>query len=282
MTYQSLITCEQLAAHVEDPGWVIFDCRFSLHDPAMGAQAYRFGHIANARYADLEKDLSGQVTALTGRHPLPNLALLSKKLGHWGVANSKQVVLYDDAGGVFASRFWWLFRLLGHDPVAVLNGGLDEWKRQRRALTTAIPIVRPASFRAYYDDTSLVTALQLENLLAAKSIRLIDARVAERFTGQVEPLDTVAGHVPGAVNHPFTDNLDANKCFLPKVKLSEQFRSLLAETPSEQVVHMCGSGVTACHNMLAMEYCQLRGSRLYAGSWSEWIRDPNRPVSSEN
>ncbi|MGR9053783.1 MAG: sulfurtransferase [Gammaproteobacteria bacterium] len=280
MAYTTLIDTQTLARHLSDPAWVVFDCRFSLADADAGGKAYRFGHIPEARYAHLDHDLSSPITALTGRHPLPDFRVLVRKLGFWGLDNNSQVVVYDDAGGAFAGRMWWLLRCLGHERVAVLNGGIRQWQREGLALTTALPTIEARSFRAYIDDRMWLSADQLRNGLARNAVTLIDARTPERYRGEQEPIDPVAGHVPRAVNRPFQLNLDVSGCFKDATALQGQFKQIAGDRKPEQVVHMCGSGVTACHNLLAMEYAGLKGSKLYAGSWSEWIRNPNRPVAT--
>ncbi|MDI1279635.1 sulfurtransferase [Methylobacter sp.] len=281
MTYTTLVSAETLHQQLNHPDWIIVDCRFSLANTEAGAKAYRHGHIPNARYAHLDKDLSSAITDFTGRHPLPNFALLAKKLGDWGVTNTSQVVVYDDAGGAFAGRLWWLLRCMGHDKVAVLNGGIKQWQKQGLPVTTTLPTVKPATFRPYLNEASWLSALQVQNNMAKKSICLIDARTPERYRGKQEPVDPVAGHIPGALNRAFQLNLDSNGLFLSAEQLREQFNQLIGTTVPEQVVHYCGSGVTACHNLLAMEYAGLTGSKLYAGSWSEWIRNKNRAVAKD-
>lgn len=282
MTYSSLISASELNAHLDDANWVIFDCRFSLANTKQGAAAYRHGHIPHARYVHLNNDLSAPVTAFTGRHPLPDFTQLAKKLGDWGVRNNTQIVVYDDAGGAFAGRMWWLLRCLGHEKVALLNGGLPQWLKQGYALTTRLPTPKPAAFRGYLDDSLWLSARQVEDDLARRKITLIDARTPERYRGEQEPIDPVAGHIPHALNRPFQLNLDREGLFLAADILRQQFQQLIAETLPNQVVHSCGSGVTACHNLLAMEVAGLHGSKLYAGSWSEWIRDKNRTVIRGN
>lgn len=279
MTYTTLISTETLNQQLNNPDWIIVDCRFSLADTEAGAKAYRHGHIPNARYAHLDKDLSSAITDFTGRHPLPNFAFLAKKLGDWGITNSSQIIAYDDAGGAFAGRLWWLLRCMDHDKVAVLNGGIKQWQKQGLPVTTALPRVKPATFRPYVNEAAWLNALQVQNSLAKKSICLIDARTPERYRGEQEPIDPVAGHIPYALNRAFQLNLDSNGLFLPAEQLREQFKQLMDPTAPEQVVHYCGSGVTACHNLLAMEHAGLTGSKLYAGSWSEWIRNKNRTVA---
>lgn len=279
MRYKTLIAAEVVQQHIHDTHWVIMDARFALTDVDAGFKAYRLGHLPNARYAHLDKDLSANITSFTGRHPLPDYRVLVEKLGQWGIGNTTQVVVYDDASGAFAGRLWWLLRSLGHDDVAVLEGGLKQWQKLKLPTTTVLPTVKPGIFRPYPSNTASLTATQVQNQLAQKSICLIDARTPERFRGEQEPIDPIAGHIPTALNRPFQQNLASNGLFLSPEQLQTQFKRLMGDRTPEQVVHMCGSGVTACHNLLAMEYAGLTGSKLYAGSWSEWIRNKNRAVA---
>jgi len=279
MNYATLIDATTLKQQLDKPGWVIVDCRFSLGNAEAGGSAYRHGHLPNARYAHLDKDLSSSMKRTSGRHPLPDFRVLVNQLRAWGIGNNSQVVAYDDAGGVFAGRLWWLLRALGHERVAVLDGGICHWQKLGHPITTALPRPKPAQFRGCLNTAMWVDALQLENALAKKNLCLLDARLPERFSGRHEPIDPVAGHIPGAINRPFQHNLDDKGNFLPAKQLKEQFKQLTGDTPAEQTVHYCGSGVTACHNILAMEHAGLTGSKLYAGSWSEWIRNKNRPVA---
>jgi thiosulfate/3-mercaptopyruvate sulfurtransferase len=278
MTYTTLISAEDLHQHLNNPNWIIFDCRFSLADTEAGFKSYRHGHIPNARYAHLDKDLSSRITDFTGRHPLPNFTELVKKLGVWGIDNNSQVVVYDDASGAIAGRLWWLLGCLGHENVAVLDGGYKHWQKLGFPVTTTLPAIKPSVFRAYPSEDAGLTALEVQNALAQKSICLIDARSSERYRGEQEPIDPIAGHIPNAINRPFQLNLDNNGLFLSAEALRNQFISLIGDINPQQVVHMCGSGVTACHNLLAMEVAGLADSKLYPGSWSEWIRDKNRPI----
>ena len=280
MTYTTLVSPTTLNQNLDNPKWVIVDCRFSLMNSDAGGYAYRHGHIPHARYAHLNKDLSSTITSFTGRHPLPDFALLAKKLGAWGIANNSQVVVYDDAGGAFAGRLWWLLRCMGHNNVAVLNGGIQLWQRQGFSLTTTLPSIKPTPFRLYLNPAYWLNASQVQNSIAKNTICLIDARTPERYRGEQEPIDPVAGHIPGALNRAFQMNLDNQGLFLSADSLRKQFKQLIGTRTPEQVVHYCGSGVTACHNLLAMEYAGLAGSKIYAGSWSEWIRDKNRVVAA--
>jgi thiosulfate/3-mercaptopyruvate sulfurtransferase len=276
MHYTTLIARDVLARHLEDPKWIVFDCRFDLGDPAAGQRAYDQAHIPGARYAHLDADLSGPRTPNTGRHPLPDPHRLAAKLGAWGVDVRKQVVAYDDAGGAMAARLWWLLRWLGHEAVVVLDGGFKRWRDEGRPLTSTRPQIRPAEFSPAPNAAAFVDSDYVEANLAAKRSIILDARARPRFLGEVEPIDPVAGHIPGALNRPFDMNLDEHGDFLAPAVLRESLRSSLPDIDPEQVVHMCGSGVTACHNLLAMEAAGLSGSRLYPGSWSEWITDPRR------
>ena len=277
--YNTLIEPKDLFSQLQNPNWVVVDCRFSLLETEQGRQDYQQGHIPGAVYAHLDEDLADPVTVTSGRHPLPDPARFAATLGHWGIGESTQVVAYDSAGGAIAGRLWWLLRWLGHRSCAVLNGGLPAWERQGYPLSseTAEPI--PTSFPLTHADTLswVDSAYMLANSHGGVSL-VIDARAAARYRGEMEPIDPVAGHVPGAVNLPMDENLDEQGCFLPAEALRTRFAAALGARPPDWVVHMCGSGVTACHNLLAMEIAGLTGSRLYVGSWSEWIRDSARPV----
>ncbi len=280
MSYKTLISSQTLYQQINNPKWIIIDCRFSLADSTVGHYAYRHGHIPQARYADLNKHLSSEIRSYTGRHPLPNFSVLCKQLGNWGISNDTQVVVYDDAGGAFAGRLWWLLRCLGHEQVAVLDGGFTAWQKQNLPITTALPTLKPKVFRAYLNPKLWLSALEVENALASKTIRLIDARTPERFRGEQEPIDPVAGHIPGAINRAFQLNLNHEGLFLPADELKNHFKRILGPISPEKTVHYCGSGVTACHNLLAMEHAGLTGSKLYAGAWSEWITNPNRSIGT--
>lgn len=277
ITYQTLVSRDTLARHIQDPRWVIVDCRFNLADPAAGEAAYRESHLPHARYAHLERDLSGAKTDTTGRHPLPAPQTLARRLGDWGIDHTRQVIAYDDAGGAMAARLWWLLRWLGHDAVAVLDGGINRWREEQRPLTAEPPRVERAEFSPQVDHDAWVGSDFIERNLTEQENIVLDARVAERFSGKVEPIDPVAGHIPDALNRPFDRNLDARGEFRPAATLRDAFREMLPDANPTRVIHMCGSGVTACHNLLAMEIAGLPGSRLYAGSWSEWITDSARP-----
>ncbi|MGH8139174.1 MAG: sulfurtransferase [Steroidobacteraceae bacterium] len=281
--YTTLIGPAELAAQYANPGWAILDCRFDLARPQWGAEAYAAGHIPHALYAHLDHDLSGPVTARSGRHPLPNLETFASTLGRWGIDATVQVVAYDQSTGAYAARLWWLLRWVGHDRAAVLTGGFAAWQHAALPLSTQPQVRQQRRFIARPTQSAVVTTGDLEKRvrsgeLARGATTLLDARAADRFAGENETLDPVAGHVPGARNHPFARNLDPQGRFLGPDALRAKWLETLRGKPPAGVVSMCGSGVTACHNLLALEVAGLPGARLYAGSWSEWIRDPARPV----
>lgn len=275
--FRTLIDVPTLSAHLDAPGWVICDCRFRLSDPAAGRRAYDKAHIAGARFVDLNQDLAGPVGPQTGRHPLPDPDIFARRLGALGIGAGVQVVAYDDAFGGMAARLWWLLRWVGHDSVAVLDGGLQAWTRMNQPLTDVTPSPQPVEFQARPAHDMAVDAAFVERALAAQTHRLIDVRAEERFRGEVEPFDRVAGHVPGAINIPYEDNLAPSGCFLAPAELRAQY----ADIDPANTIAMCGSGVTACHTLLAFEHAGLGGAALYPGSWSEWIVDPRRPVARD-
>ncbi|MBI5613147.1 MAG: sulfurtransferase [Gammaproteobacteria bacterium] len=280
MAYRTLVEPEQLAAHLDDPSWVTVDCRFDLHEPDSGGYAYGARHIPGARYAHLDNDLSGRRRATTGRHPLPDPGALSETLGRWGIDNATQVVVYDDVKGAIAARLWWLLRWLGHEPVAVLNGGLTAWLRAGLPMTDELPRVHAMRFEPHPDDARWVDTRFIEERLGADVCRLIDARSAVRFRGEQEPFDPVAGHIPGALNRPLDRNFGPDGKFLPAAQLRAEFQELARGKGTADMIHMCGSGVTACHNLLAMEVAGLGEGRLYVDSWSGWITHRTRPVAT--
>lgn len=278
MAYTTVISADDLSSHIEDNNWVVVDCRFTLTDPGAGQRAYDEGHIPGARYMHLDDDLAAPVTSKTGRHPLPDPDTLAKKLGALGINNNTQVVVYDDVFGAMASRLWWLLRWLGHDKVALLDGGLPAWVRKKFPLNTDVPAVKKSTFTPSVRADMVVDMPTMEAIVESRENLIVDARAEERFTGEVEPLDKVAGHIPGAVNLPYEDNLDLDGTFMSKDEMFELYKDLLGDRKGDEVVMMCGSGVTACHNLVAMEIAGLTGPRLYAGSWSEWITDPKNPI----
>jgi thiosulfate/3-mercaptopyruvate sulfurtransferase len=281
----TLIEPRELFEHLDDPDWAIIDCRFDLARPAWGAGVFAAGHIPHALYADLDGDLSGPAGPRTGRHPLPEIAELAATFGRLGIDAAVQVVAYDQGSAVFAARLWWLLRWLGHERVAVLNGGLAAWERaglplSTRELSRAVRrFVPQPSAAAGFVSGAQVAELVASGALKRGDTQLIDARAADRFAGDNETLDAIAGHVPGARNHPYSDNLGADGRFLETRELNRRWQSTLAGQGGARVIAMCGSGVSACHNLLALELAGLPGARLYAGSWSEWIRDPEHPIA---
>jgi thiosulfate/3-mercaptopyruvate sulfurtransferase len=278
-SYATLIGAHELAQHLDDQDWVIVDCRHDLVNRDFGREAYARGHLPGARFLHLDEDLSGPMTGRNGRHPLPDPVRLAQRLGEVGIGNHTQVVAYDDASGMFAARLWWLMRWMGHRRVAVLDGGLVGWCEAAQALTQYLPPDRPQTFVPAL-QASFVDAAYVLDHLAKPEMMLVDARSPDRYRGENETLDPVGGHIPGAINRFFRDNLGAHGRFKQASVLREEFGALLKGHDARRVVHQCGSGVTACHNLLAMESAGLTGSRLYAGSWSEWCADESRPIAT--
>lgn len=279
MPYTTLISATDAAEHLRDPSWVFCDCRHDLADYSAGYRAYRSGHIPGARFLHLDVDLSGPKTGLNGRHPLPHPATFCLRLGALGIDNSKQVVAYDDSGGPFAARLWWMMRWLGHQNVAVLDGGWAAWSRAKLPYTVEQPQFPSAMFAGKPQPQLSIDSNQVLAQLKDAHSKIIDARAPDRFRGENETLDPVAGHIPGATNRFFKSNLGEDGCFKLQAVLRKEFEALVNGTP-QSVIHQCGSGVTACHNLLAMEVAGLSGSRLYPGSWSEWVSDRRRPVAT--
>lgn len=282
MPIAQLLSPQQLAERLQQPGLVLLDCRFALDDPAYGLRSYNAGHIAGAQFADLERDLSAPVRkGITGRHPLPASDVLIATLQAWGINNDSQIVLYDDGPGAFAARAWWLLAWLGkQDNVWLLDGGLQAWNAAGLPLTDASSSPQPGNFRGQPQAALVLDASQLQQRLNSTQLTLLDARAQPRFRGEVEPLDPVAGHIPGAQCAVFTDNLASNGSFLPAPQLQQRFAALLGSRPASDLVAYCGSGVTACHNLFALCLAGYPLAPLYAGSWSEWITDPQRPVAT--
>ena len=282
MPFDTLVNADTLAAHLEDPDWVVFDCRFSLDKPERGRDDYHRGHIPGAHYAHLDEDLSDPKRPDTGRHPLPEVARFADWLGRQGVTTGRQVVAYDDAGGAVAARLWWMLRWVAHPAAAILDGGWQAWLDGGYPTGDVAPRTEPVDFVPQADDASWVDSARVASAIGDVTRRIVDARAPMRFSGAKEPIDPVAGHIPSALNLPFTDNLDRQGRFRSPAELEAVYRALLDDdVPAESVIHMCGSGVTACHNLLAMELAGIPGSRLYVGSWSEWITDPARPVARD-
>jgi thiosulfate/3-mercaptopyruvate sulfurtransferase len=276
--FKTLISAAELAPQVADPDWLVVDCRFELGKPATGERAYAAGHIPHAVYAHLDRDLAAPVTAETGRHPLPHPDKFAATLARWGLTPATQVVAYDADNSAYAARLWWLLRWVGHEAVAVLDGGFQAWTAAGLPTTTEIPRPRAGHFVARPNREMWLDAHEVAERVQRADWRLLDARAPERFSGQVEPIDPVAGHVAGARNHPFASNLGSDGRFAPAQELRRRFEQSQEGVADEHTIVMCGSGVTACNLLLAMEAAGKRGARLYAGSWSEWIRDPSRPI----
>lgn len=279
MRYDTLIDAAALKSlQPQGARLVILDCRFDLADPSAGRAAFLAGHIPGAGYADLNQDLSSPVTAKSGRHPLPDALRFAQRMGELGVGENSQVVAYDAANGSYAARLWWLLRWVGHDSVAVLDGGYAAWLAAGGAVEPGSGMAEPVT--PLKPRPGSVPSVDTETLAAGLGRHLlIDARAAERYAGKVEPIDAAAGHVPGALNHPFSDNLDAAGKFLAPEELKRRWLARLGSRAPSQIIAMCGSGVTACHNLLSLEVAGLPGAALYPGSWSEWIRDAKRPIA---
>jgi thiosulfate/3-mercaptopyruvate sulfurtransferase len=272
-----LIDTAAVAAFLGDPRIAIVDCRFDLANPAAGEADYARRHIPGAIYAHLDRDLSGPKTGTNGRHPLPAIDALADTLGRLGIDNDTQVIAYDQDTGMFASRLWWLLRWVGHDAAAVLDGGFARWVAEGRPTEEATREANRRTFIPHPRTGMTVSAAEVQTLIGSPAHRIVDARAPERYRGEVEPIDPVAGHIPGAVNHFFQNNLEGG-AFKPPDSLRAALQRSIGDVSAENVVCYCGSGVTACHNILALEHAGLHGARLYPGSWSEWVADPKRPV----
>ncbi len=279
IVHSTLIGTEELARHLGDPAFVVVDVRHDLMNPErFGEDAYAKSHVAGAVFARLDRDLSAVKTGRNGRHPLPTPEAAAAVFGRLGVDATRQVVAYDQGDGLFASRAWWMLRWLGHDKAAVLDGGFAKWLREGRPVSTEPLIAKPTKFapirvRPTVNATGVTASLPRHDLV------LLDARAAERYRGDVEPVDAVAGHIPGALNRPYARNLAADGTFRPARELRGEFDAMLHGRAADDVVHYCGSGVSACHNLLAMSIAGYPLTRLYPGSWSEWSADPKRPVA---
>jgi thiosulfate/3-mercaptopyruvate sulfurtransferase len=281
MRWKTLVSAEQASAHLDDPRLLVFDCRYELARTEAGREAWQRGHLPGAVHADLHHDLAGPTNASSGRHPLPDLEDFASRLRGWGVNDDSLLLAYDDASGMWAARFWWMAaRWLGHRHVAVLDGGLRRWQQLGLPVTREPPGARAAgNFTPQPDDTAWVNADATQAAALDPQCRVLDARAPERFRGEVEPIDPVAGHVPGACNHPASGLNGPDGRFLPPAELAESFLQALGPVAPADTITMCGSGVTASHLLLAMEHAGLPGARLYPGSWSEWSRDPSRAVA---
>ncbi|GGL34542.1 sulfurtransferase [Pseudomonas brenneri] len=282
MPLAQLISPPQLAERQKHAGLVILDCRFALEDPDYGRCSYAEGHIEGAQYADLERHLSGPVTkGVTGRHPLPAPQALIRQLQAWGIHADSEIVLYDDGPGAYAARAWWLLAWLGkRDGVSILDGGLKAWHNAGFPLSLDAPKIEPGTFVGSPDNHLLLDAEHLQKRLGQPGLTLIDARALPRFRGEVEPIDPIAGHIPGAQCAAFNENLGSDGRFLPVEQLKQRFAQKLQDRSPDELVAYCGSGVTACHNLFALSLAGYPLGKLYAGSWSEWINDPQRQIAT--
>jgi len=278
MAFTTLISTAALAPRLNDQALVVIDCRFRLDDVDWGAREYGTAHVPGAVYAHLDTDLSGPKTGRNGRHPLPNPDTLADTFGRLGITSGMQVVAYDQDNGMFASRLWWLLRWMGHDAAAVLDGGFARWTAENRPTRSGVE--RPAArrFEGAPRDGMIADVTQVATLVETRRATLVDARAPQRFRGETEPLDRVAGHIPGAKNYFFQQNVDEQHLFRTPEELREYIRSAIGDVRPAEIVCYCGSGVTACHNLLALEHAGLPGAKLYPGSWSEWCADESRPI----
>ncbi len=279
MAHTTLISTDTLASHL-DGSWVVVDCRYDLRDERWGREQYRSAHIPGAVYASLSHDLAGPVGGGTGRHPLPSSAAMEATFGRLGIGGGVQVVTYDQDAGLFASRLWWMLRYMGHDAAAVVDGGWAKWVREGRPVREGEETRKAATFTGRPREELVLGVKDVEARLGDPSVLLVDARGPERFEGKSEPLDRTPGHIPGAVNHFYKGNVTDEGVMLPPDRLRQQFDALLGKRSPDQGVMYCGSGVSACQNLLAMEHAGLNGTKLYPGSWSEWSSDPERPVET--
>lgn len=283
MAFTTLISTSELSEHLKDPDWVIVDCRFSLTDTEKGRRDYLHSHIPGAVYAHLDEDLCAPVVpGVTGRHPLPKIETLAQKFSNWGISSGVQVVVYDDwpdASGAIAARLWWALRWLSHDSVAVLDGGWERWISEHRPVVSGEETQDYREFHPYPRLELIATSNDVEVMRNDPKYTILDSRGAERYRGENETIDPVAGHIPGAISAPYTDNIGPDGLFLSKEALQRRFELLLDDKKPENVVFYCGSGVTAAHNLVAFAHAGRGIARLYVGSWSEWITDPDRPVA---
>ncbi|MCO6438974.1 MAG: sulfurtransferase [Phycisphaerae bacterium] len=281
MNFQTLISVDELKAHLGDPQVAIVDCRFALDDKQAGRRAYLEAHVSGAVYAHLDDDLAAPVIAgRTGRHPLPKIEEFVRRLSQWGIDDRVQVVAYDNAGGAFAARMWWMLRWLGHDAAAVLDGGWKAWVEAGGSIASGNEERPTRHFTARARADRAVATEEVLSQLNDSRLFLVDSRAAERYRGEVEPLDPVAGHIPGAVNLPYGENLAADGRFKSRAELCQRFEKALGPRDAGNVAFYCGSGVTACHNILAFAHAGLGDALLYPGSWSEWVADGTRPVET--
>lgn len=280
MEYKTIISAQELHDNLEYPDLAVMDCRFYLAEPELGLQEYLEGHIPGAVYINLDKDLSGEIVpGVTGRHPLPDSKVFADRLSNWGIDSSTQVIAYDNKGGALAARLWWMLRWLGHDQAAVLNGGWNAWIKGDHPVETETILPTRKTFQAS-EQSDLIADIDLvEKVRLDPDFLVIDARSPERYWGIKETIDVKAGHIPGAITAPYTENMDEEEYFLPLEQLKERYQNLLGGLPEENVILYCGSGVTSIHSMIAMIMSGYQLPKLYPGSWSEWSADPERPIA---
>ena len=276
--HTTLVSTDVLAEQLGDSTWLIADCRYNLNEESWGRVEYEAAHVPGAVFVDVAHDLAGPRTGTNGRHPLPTIDDMAATFGRLGIADDIQVVAYDQDAGAYASRLWWMLRYLGHDAVAVLDGGFAKWTREARPVRGGIQTRTLARFTPRPRKEMRVTVDETLTHLGDPSVLLIDARSPDRYAGRPDPLDTIYGHIPGARNRYYRNNVSDPGTLRSGQELKADFEQVLAGIPANQVVMYCGSGITACHNLLAMEHAGLAGARLFAGSWSEWESDPNRPI----
>ena len=282
--YTTLISTDDLETNLDDPNWAVVDCRFQLRDLDYGRRAYEQAHVSGAVYAHLDDDLSGPIVpGKTGRHPLPPAEDAAQKFAAWGIDSGVQVVAYDELGGALAaSRLWWMLRWLGHDQVAVLDGGWLKWQKEGRSSRSGLERREPRKFVPHVRPEMVVDAKDVLRAIGDPDFRLFDTRTADRYRGENETIDPVAGHIPGAISAPYPENLDEDGLFKSPEELLAKYRALLGDLRADQSAFYCGSGGTAPHDILAMLHAGLGEARLYAGSWSDWILDPQRPIKTGN
>ena len=278
MSYKTIISQKDLKNNISNNDFIIFDTRCDIKDSGYGIDSYTEGHIENSIFVDVDTDLASEKQQGTGRHPLPKIETFCDKLSHWGMDNNKQVVIYDDAGGAFAGRMWWMLRWLGHEDVAVLDGGLNSWVKNGNKLITSPTLFKKSYFEPTINNEMIATLRDVENAQHVLNTILLDARSKERYEGISDPVDPIAGHVPGAISHPLGTNLDRTGKFKDKEELKHNFDKISHDLKEKEVISMCCSGITACHNILALEIAGIKNAKLYVGSLSEWITDPNRTV----
>ena len=279
MIHTTLISADQLAS-AQAATWRIFDCSFDLTDHGAGRRAFEAGHIPGASYIDLAHQLSTAKTGTNGRHPLPERATFAATLAAFGVDDDTQVIAYDNSGGMYAARLWWMLRWAGHAAAAVLDGGLAAWKAAGQPLSTRADTPPAGNFSLRAPLVTTASYADVKANIESRARLVLDARAPDRFRGENETLDKIGGHIPGARNRLFKNNLDAEGRFKPAAQLQAEFAAVTGATPASDIIHQCGSGVTACHNLLAMEIAGLKGAALYPGSWSEWSAQPGAPIAT--